>query len=107
MITTEYLFVFILGGLFSALIKYMSNNLSAEVGAIVATVPISLFSAYFIIHDDKIHTYIREYLEQTLFIVLMTVLYLYLLHNNTLQHKTIYVIIITLWILFAGYQVIF
>ena len=106
MINTEYISLFIFGGIFSILTKYLANNMSSEIGAIVATVPISLFSAYFIIHDDKIHTYIREYLEQTLFIVLMTVLYLYLLHNNTLHHKTIYMIIISLWILFAGAQLI-
>ena len=106
MINIEYLAIFLFGGFFSAITKYLANNMSPEIGAIVATVPVSLFSAYFIINDDKIHTYIGEYLEQTLFIVVMTILYLYLLHNKILEHKTIYLIVISLWILFAVGQII-
>tara|TARA_B110000858_G_scaffold192819_1_gene244176 strand:+ start:1669 stop:1992 length:324 start_codon:yes stop_codon:yes gene_type:complete len=106
MINSEYIILFLFGGFFSVITKYLANNVSPEVGAIVATLPISLFSAYFIVNEDKLPHFISEYLKQTVFIVVMTILYLYLLNKKILKHKIIYAIIISLWILFAGAQLI-
>ena len=47
-----------------------------------------------------------EYLEQTLFIMVMTLIYIYLLKQNFLKHKTIYALIITMWMLFAATKII-
>ena len=102
----ENIILFIFGGLFSIITKYLANNLSTEIAAIVTTLPITLFTAYFIVDEDKLYSFIREYLEQTLFIVFMTVIYLYLINHTKLKHSIIYTIIISLWILFAGAQLI-
>ena len=103
----EYILLFLTGGTFMILTKYLTNHMSTKLGAIIATIPISLFSAYFIVHEDKIPNYLFDYLKQTAFIALATMIYLYLLHNDILPHSTIYVGIISLWILFSFSQYYF
>ena len=103
----DYILLFLTGGAFTALIKYISSNMSSKLAAIISTIPISLFSAYFIVHEDKIPNYLYEYLKQTILIAAITVVYLLFLHHNMLSHTSIYLGIISLWMLLIIIQYYF
>ena len=100
----EYLLLFVLGGTFLVITKYITNEISAKIGAILATIPVGLFGAYFIVKEDKLPDYLKNYLLQTAFIVCATILYLYLLSNNILKHRSIFLVLIALWIAFVFSQ---
>jgi hypothetical protein len=85
----DYILLFLTGGAFTALIKYISSNM------------------YFIVHEDKIPNYLYEYLKQTILIAAITVVYLLFLHHNMLSHTSIYLGIISLWILLIIIQYYF
>jgi hypothetical protein len=101
----SYLLLFIVGGTFTVLTKYLTNQLSPKLGAILATLPVGLFSAYFIVHEDKLPSYLSNYLLQTSFLVIATMIYLYLLNHGLLKHRTIYVLIFTFWLIFVSGQI--
>lgn len=102
----EYVVLFIVGGISIVVTKYLTNEVSPKLGAILATIPIGLFSAYFIVEEDKVPDYLENYLMQTIFIVVSTVLYLYLLNNQDLKHRTVYLMILSLWIVFIISQLL-
>lgn len=102
----EYVVLFIMGGISIVVTKYLTNEVSPKLGAILATIPIGLFSAYFIVEEDKVPDYLENYLMQTIFIVVSTVLYLYLLNNQDLKHRTVYLMILSLWIVFIISQLL-
>jgi hypothetical protein len=96
----EYILLFIIGGLLMVVTKHITNNVSPKVGAILATVPIGLFSAYFIVEEDKLPKYLENYLKQIAFIVFTSILYLFLLQKGTIKHKSIYIMCVVLWVVF-------
>ena len=81
--------------------KHITNNISPKIGAILATVPVGLFSAYFIVREDKLPNYLENYLKQTGFIVFTSILYLFLLKKGIIHHRTIYIICVLLWVFFV------
>lgn len=101
----EYLLLFIVGGLLTIATKHITNHISPKIGAILATLPIALFSAFFIINDDKIRSFLRGYSKQSLINILITIIYILLLENTKYNHKFIYIISLSLWVLFAFLQI--
>lgn len=97
----EYILLFIIGGLIMVATKHITNNLSPKVGAILATIPVGLFSAYFIVEEDKLPHYLENYLKQTAFIVFTSIIYLFLLKKRIVKHRTIYMICVLLWVFFV------
>ena len=83
-----------------AMHKYITNEISAKLGAILITFPVGLLSAYFIIDDDKISHYIKNYIKQIVFITLISFLYL-AIDKKLLEHKYILFIIASMWAIFA------
>ena len=97
----EYILLFFVGGIIMVATKHITNNVSPKVGAILATIPVGLFSAYFIVEEDKVPKYIENYLKQTTFIVFTSILYLFLLKKGIIKHRTIYLICVLLWVFFV------
>lgn len=98
----EYLLFFIVGGTFMTIHKYITNEVSAKLGAILVTFPVGLLSAYFIISDDKMPHYLINYIKQVVFVIFISLLYFYMFNKNLLQHKYILVVIASMWVIFAG-----
>ena len=98
----EYLLFFIVGGTFMTLHKYITNEVSAKLGAILVTFPVGLLTAYFIVSNDKMSHYLKNYIKQVLFIILISLLYFYMFNKKLLEHKYILVIIASMWVIFAG-----
>ena len=101
----EYVVLFIVGGISIVVTKYLTNEVSPKLGAILATIPIGLFSAYFIVENSKVPDYLENYLKQTAFIVVSTILYLFLLNHMEIKHRNVYLMILSLWIIFVIYQI--
>lgn len=97
----EYILLFFVGGIIMVITKHITNNVSPKVGAILATIPVGLFSAYFIVEEDKLPKYLENYLKQTGFIIFTTILYLFLLKKGIIHHKSVYMLCVFLWVGFV------
>lgn len=97
----QYLLLFFVGGFFMSMHKYITNEISPKLGAILITFPIGLLSAYFIIDKDKISHYIRNYIKQIAFIMLISSLYLLMFEKQIMNHKYILLTISSIWVIFA------
>lgn len=102
----EYILPFIGGGTFIAMNKYISNNISPKLGAIIVTFPIGLFSAYFIISQDKMPKYLVHYLHQVLINLILGLIYVFLFDRKLLEQKTIVMVVMTLWIMLGLIQMV-
>lgn len=98
----EYIFPFLLGGMFIVLNKYISNNISPKLGAIVVTFPIGLLSAYYLIQDTKLPIYLKHYVYQALLNVLIGATIFMLLEKTNLSKKNIFITGLTSWALFSS-----
>ncbi len=104
MLNLEYIVLFIVGGLATIGTKYISQHISPKYAAILASLPISLLSAYFIIEESKVTRYISNYLKQTLIIITISVLYLFLLHNKIISPLQSYITVVIAWVIMTGIQ---
>lgn len=101
---SDYILPFFVGGSFIALNKYMSNNISPKLGAMLVTFPIGLLSAYFIISDDKQPMYLKHYIYLALLNVAIGAVTLYLITKTTLQKKIVFGFAFSLWVIFSIIQ---
>jgi amino acid permease len=93
----DYILPFIVGGIFITLEKYISNNISPKLGAILATFPIGLISAYYLIEDDKLPNYLKHYLYQALLNISIGLFVFLLIDEKYLTKKTIFMISALIW----------
>ena len=100
----EYVLLFIVGGTLLVATKHITDNVSPKLGAILATVPVGLFSAYFIMTEDKLPHYLDSYIKQTAFIVATSIFYLFLLKKNIIKHRTIYLLCVMIWVIYVMIQ---
>ena len=99
--TYQYLLLFIVGGIIMVLIKHMTTHMSPNIGAIVATLPIGLFSGYFILTQKNMSDYLSSYSKQSVINILISIIYLSLLKKNYFTHSIIFSISLILWISFS------
>ena len=97
--------LFILGGLILVSTKYLTNYISPKFGSIISTIPIGLFSAYFIIEESKIKKYLVSYIKQVIFILAISFLYLFLF--NKFDHRTVFIICLMIWLVFILIELYF
>lgn len=97
----EYVLLFLIGGTFMTLNKYITNEVSPKLGAILITFPVGLLSTYFIISEDKVSKYLKNYIKQILFIIMISFLYLLMFQKKLLGHKNIFITITGIWAIFA------
>lgn len=102
----EYILPFIGGGTFIAMNKYISNNISPKLGAILVTFPIGLFSAYFIISENKRPKYLVHYLHQALINLTLGLIYVFLFDKKLLEQKTIVMVVMSLWFMVGLLQMV-
>ena len=95
----EYTLLFLVGGLTLVGIKYASMYVSPILGGIIGALPIGLFSAYFLINENRISPYLKQYIKQTTLTLALASLYLYGL--ETFDDKIIYTFVILIWIIFS------
>ena len=98
----EYLLFFIIGGTFMTLHKYITNEVSARLGAILVTFPVGLLTAYFIVSEKNMSHYLKNYIKQVLFVILISLLYFYMFEKKVLEHKYILIVVSSMWVIFAG-----
>lgn len=101
---SDYILPFLAGGSFIALNKYMSNNISPKLGAILVTFPIGLLSAYFIISDNKQPMYLKHYIYMALLNVSIGAVTLYLITTTAMKKKVVFGLALLLWVIFSIIQ---
>jgi hypothetical protein len=97
----EYIFPFILGGIGTVILKYIATFVSPSIAVIISTLPITLFSIYFLVDRDTAVKFIKGHILQSLFTTIVALIYFY---GITLYpHLMVYFISVLIWVLLSYY----
>jgi hypothetical protein len=102
--TLHHIIVFIIGGCIALMFKYISTKLTPSLLTIVATLPTGIFSAYFLLNEDKIPKYLNKYMKQITVLLSIAFIYATMLNHKLFSHRNTYIICILLWVLSIIYQ---
>lgn len=101
MIIKDLLFPFILGGIATVILKYIATFVSPSIAVIISTLPLTLFSIYFLVDRDTALKFIKGHILQSLFTSIIAFMYFYGI--TLFPHLMIYIISVLLWVLLSYY----